>query len=279
VSNSAVDTEKHTFILNHNGKYSNAQYILPNIEIEIDKDYIEKVTNAYFQVGYNWLYETIKRAVRIASLRTTRALYEFVRIMIPDSNWLDGFWFSALTDKEGKGGKGKDFVILDDIAMERSFLLATRSPLSLARSPASIVTEMTSEIVDFEDSAIGVVCAEKKPKDIELATENFYQSNTSFNLSMRAIWGDSVTCYPVVNHDRFLLVAFFQPQYKSVLIPFMDVHRERLVDIAKMNIGSIQEGFKIMEKVNLAMARPFFRSDVGELAGGFASAFVKGFMS
>lgn len=255
----SVDLETH-------GKYSRVVFVFPRSLSSINEEFLTALVNGMFSVGYNWLSEAIARAISAAIESTNQTLYQFVRVMVPRQDVLDGFWFAALVEDKEDKNTFKDIVVLDDVALKLSMVAAQASAKRLGRNAASIVTEMVSEVVDQEYSVINDAFAENKVVNISLTSENYYQQNTSFNLSLQGVWGKSVTCYPLLDSQALRLVAFCRPENSEYVCEFLTMHREHLQALAKQNATQIQGGLDIMKRIRRASEVDAWR--VGEFLGG-----------
>lgn len=67
-----------------------------------------------------------------------------------------------------------------------------------------------------------------------------------------------------------LLVALFRTEYKSVLEPLLDIHRERLEKTAIEKINNIKNALQTVSKINPSGWSSF----MGEFAGTFVASSV-----
>ena len=254
------------------GKFKCIKFYLPKELHNIDEAFLNELSNGLFAVGYRWLIDAIARAISKAAANTKESLYQFVRVMISDDQYLDGVWFSALVS-EGKDAK-KDIVVLDDIAARLSMRAAEEAAHRLGQNAASIVTQMMTEVVDFEDSVISDIEDRTAPFEIDLSEDQYYQKDATFNLALRGVWGKSVICYPIISSGNFRLVAFYKPENAPVLQPFFDMHRAHLEAIGNAQAQSIRAGLDIMKAVRKASGNT---GRVGDFLGGFTGGLIKSF--
>jgi hypothetical protein len=208
------------------GSYSSITFQTPMILRFANSEFLEVLCREVFSLGYNWLNERIVATVRRACCDTNRELYEYLRIMVANRTVLEGLMFSA-------AAKDMDFVLLDDTAMETAINLASKNSAMFGRGPASLALQMMLELVPISDSVIRHVVQQNECIDIDLRADRYYQqSNDGFGESLKSVWGNTVSCFPVVTSGSFLLVVFFLPKYKSELEPLLRAHRKRLCDIA-----------------------------------------------
>lgn len=253
-------------------RYRTVIFMFPAIAKTIDEPFLHALVSGIFGVAYNWLIDALGRAIADATAKTNQDLYRFVRVMIPDQKVLEGFIFSVLI--QGKGApKAEDVVILNDQAASLSIKLASERSRRLGRNPADLAVEMLSELVPYNDSVIPNACAEGKPVDISLKSEKYYQESMTFNEAMQAIWGSTVTCYPIVTDGEFLLVAFYQTQYKNILTPFVGFHKSRLAEMATAKTDRIRKGLDVMRSIK---KKPDLSSASiwAEIAGRFTGGII-----
>lgn len=266
-----IDLFPIDFTLDRPSRYNKIVFMIPNIVKRIDENFLRSLIRGLFDVGYNWLNDSISRAITKAAAETNQALYQFVKVMMPHPKLLEGFWFSVLITQKGSS-RPEDVVILNDEAATLSIKLASEVASKMGRSPADIVTEMMTEVVSLEDSVIADVCKEGRPIDINLKTEKYYQESKSFNLTLQAIWGKAVTCYPIVADGEFLLVAFYKPEYKGEITPFITLHKAHLEQLAKQRTDHIRKGLDIMKSIKKKTDASY--GGLAELFGRFAGGFV-----
>jgi len=190
--------------------------------------------------------------------------------MVPDKQALGGFIFSAATND-------KDFVILDDVATRSSLILASENAKQLGRSAADITLQMMLEVVPMTDSAIRDAVQSDSGIEIDLRRDAYYQRDNSFSQSLRAVWGDTVACFPIVTEGQFFLVAFYMPKYKAVLEPLLTVHKERLKEIAKGRGKEIKINLDLVDAVKRTKRdRVGVLGDWAEIIGRFMGGVYKG---
>lgn len=243
------------------GAYSTVIFQVPTLLKYVDEKILKNLAVEIFSLGYNWLSERIITSIRRACDNTNRALYEYLRIMVPDRRILEGFVFSAAV-------QDKDFVVLDDVATRSALELASKRSEQFGRSAASMTLQMMLEVVPLSDSVIRDVMQQDGSIDIDLSAETYYQQgDEGFSDSLKAVWGNTVSCFPIVTSGKFFLVAFFMTQYKSELEPLLKAHRQRLCDIAN---GHAQDILVSLKLVSAAKEGNFEKAgDIAEIAGRF----------
>lgn len=256
--------------LRETGAYSTVTFQVPTLLSFVDEEWLKQITVEIFSVGYSWMNERIITGIRNACEGTNRALYEYLRIMVPDKQALGGFIFSAATND-------KDFVILDDVATRSSLILASENAKQLGRSAADITLQMMLEVVPMTDSAIRDAVQSDSGIEIDLRRDAYYQRDNSFSQSLRAVWGDTVACFPIVTEGQFFLVAFYMPKYKAVLEPLLTVHKERLKEIAKGRGKEIKINLDLVDAVKRTKRdRVGVLGDWAEIIGRFMGGVYKG---
>jgi hypothetical protein len=195
------------------GQFNAVTFSIPTIMPHIDEEWLKRFTSELFAVGYSWMGRRIIQGIREACEQTNRQLYDYVRAMVPNQELLTGFLFSAVADD-------KDFVVLDDVAVASAFTLAKNTSRRLGRSAADVVLQMMLEVVPINDSVIRVAVQHEDGLDLDLSRDEYYQRDNNFSQALRAVWGDSVTCFPIVRSGPMLLLAFYMTQYKEQLYHF-----------------------------------------------------------
>ncbi len=223
------------------GSYSSITFQIPTMLKFANSEFLELLSKEVFSVGYNWLNERIVAAVRRACYDTNRELYEYLRIMVANKDVLEGLMFSA-------AAKDMDFVLLDDVAMETAINLASRNSAMFRRCAASMALEMMLEVVPISDSVIRHVVQQGECVDIDLRADKYYQqSSDGFGESLKAVWGNTVSCFPIVTSGSFLLVVFFMSRYRAELEPLLRAHSKRLCEIALSRQKEIILSLKLVD--------------------------------
>lgn len=248
------------------GRFDEVCVDLPSF-VACDDEYLRLLTAEVFAVGYNWMSERIGAIIRRAATEVlNRELYEYIRIMVTNKKALEGLLFSAAANEE-------DFVVLDDIATQSAMMLAQRSAGKLGRSAADIAIQMMGQIIPIKDSVIRDVANEGTSRDIELGRDDYYRSDDSFAQSLRAVWGNIITCFPIVTEGDFLLVCFFMTEHKEYMLPLLDAHKDRLRQIALARGSGIRKNLGVLR----ALKRFFASAETAELAGRFTGGFLHGY--
>jgi hypothetical protein len=121
------------------------------------------------------------------------------------------------------------------------------------------------------DSVIADTVNSGRIMDFDLTAGKYYQADNSFSESMRAVWGSSVSCFPVMLEGRMLLIALFPTEFKTQLEPILTVHRLRLEEIAKEKIGHMKKILQILLQVRSSN----WAETIGEFTGAFAASYLK----
>jgi hypothetical protein len=253
-----------TVRLNGIGRYDQIRFEIPSFIENCDRDHLKLLGTELFSVGYNWMNERITAVIRAASEETNKSLYEYVRIMVQDKRALEGFLFSAAV-------KDQDFVILDDFAARSALVLAQKNAERLGRSAADLAVQMIVEIVPIKDSVIRDVANSNHEVDIDLGRDDYYTSDGTFSESLRAVWGNMITCYPIVTDGNFLMVCFFMTRFKDYMVPILDAHRDRLREIALENNRSILRNLNVLS----AFKKLSGAAKAGEFVGGLIAGYLK----
>jgi hypothetical protein len=250
--------------INGFGRYSSVIYDLPSLCSIADRDFLVTLTRDVFIVGHNWMNEKTMKCIREATDDANQSLYEYMRTVVTDRRILDGFVFSALLDE-------RDFVVLDEAAIHTAISLAANSAWKLGRSPADIAVQAMTQVVPSADSVIADAVNSRKILDFDLTEGKYYQEDDSFSESMRAVWGPSVSCFPIMGEGKMLLIALFPTEFKTQLEPILIVHRPQLEQIAKEKIGHMK---KVLQ--TLMQVRPSnWAEAIGEFTGAFAASYIK----
>jgi hypothetical protein len=225
------------------GKFSEVEYVISKSCQAADLGLLEQLTKSIFLSGYNWLNERTIGCVGRACDAFNQALYEHVRIVVPDQQLLNGFLFSAAF-------KGKDIAVLSDSALKMAIQLAGPAAANLGRSAADIVVQWMTQIIPLADSSI-VDAAQQGDEGIlvDLAQDVYYKADKSFSDSLRAVWGDSVFCLPILRSDQLILVAFYLPTCRAALEPILLAHRNHLKKIATEKLEGIVKGFNVLSRI------------------------------
>lgn len=257
-------------------KYQTISYHLPSTA-KVDTIFLTLLTNELITVGYRWLSESITRAIARASADTKDSLYQFMRVMVPNQQALKGFISSVLIE-DSRNSSGKDIVLLDDIAVQMSIDAASGSSLAIQRNPIALATHMLTEIVDAEDSVIPYASDAGKKFTMKLDTDQYYSEDPGFKLSLQAIWGRSVTCYPIITDGPLLLVAFYAPQFDAMITPILEYNKGKLAAMATRQNEQIRKGLDIIKRIKGISDVELWRIGdfVGGVAGGFAKSLSKG---
>lgn len=270
----SIGTYQFRVMLDTGGKFSSVDYLLPRTLAHNNEVFLTQLTKKLFAVGYKWLSDAISRAISRSVSQINEELYQFVRVMAPDEQFLEGLLFSVLvTDKDSK--EKKDIVLLDDFAVRMCLPPAMKAVRKLGRNAISIVTELLTEVVDYEESVFAHAGTVGSVFEVDLSQGNYYYTNTQFNLSLRAVWGNQVCCFPIFASDTLSLICFFKTESRSVMEPFLKAHQEYLGNVAKNNIDSIHASLKLLKSIKLP--RDYSWGNWGEFLGGFAGRFVKSF--
>lgn len=246
------------------GRYSLVVYDIPKLCSISNRDLLITLTKDVFAVGYNWITQKTMKCIREASDDANRSLYEYMRTVVTDRRLMNGFVFSALIDE-------KDFVVLDDGATSTAITLATDSAWKLGRSPIDLAVQAITQVIPRDDSVIVDAVQTERAIDFDLGGGKYYHTDISFSESMRAVWGSSVSCFPLMREDKMLLVALFRTEFKSQLEPILMVHGERLEQIAKEKIGRIKKTLEALIKVG----KSHWAETFGEFSGAFTACFFK----
>lgn len=241
------------------GRYSSVVYDFPDICTVRDENLLTKLTKDVFVVGYHWMNEKTVSCIRRTLGQFNQSLYEHMRIIVPNEKLLDGFIFSAVYENN-------DFVVLNDFAISSALLLAEPNAWKLGRSAADVTIQMMTQVIPIEDSVIMEAVKNENSVVIDLSKDRYYQADDTFSDALRAVWGDSITCFPIVKEGDFLLVAFFITCHKDELEPMLIVHKQRLQQLAKDKSNMWKKGFELLSKVK---ARAPNAAVLGEFAGGF----------
>jgi hypothetical protein len=247
------------------GRYTSVVYDVPKLCSISNKDLLTALTRDVFVVGYNWMNEKVMKCIREASDDANRSLYEYVRTVVTDRRLLNGFVFSVLLDE-------KDFVVLDEAATRTAVSLATSSAWKLGRSPADIAVQAMTQVIPGIDSVIVDAVKSEKAMDFDLTLDNYYQADNSFSESMRAVWGSSVSCFPLMREGKVLLIALFPTEFKTELETILIVHRPRLEEIAKEKIGHMKKTLQTLMQIR---PQSNWAGTIGEFSGAFAASFLK----
>jgi hypothetical protein len=181
---------------------------------------------------------------------------------VTDRRLLKGFVFSALIDE-------KDFVILDESVIHTAILLAANNAWKLGRSPADIAVQAMMQVIPRDDSVIVDTVQGNKTVDFDLTVDKYYQSDNSFSEAMRAVWGSSVSCFPIMLEGRMLLIALFPTEFKTQLEPILIVHRSRLEEIAKEKFSCMKNLLQMLMKVLPSN----WAETIGKFLGTFSGSF------
>jgi hypothetical protein len=246
------------------GRFSSVVYDVPKLCSISNKDLLTTLTRDVFVVGHNWMIEKTMKCIREASDDANRSLYEYMRTVVTDRRLMNGFVFSALLDE-------RDFVVLDEAATRTAISLAAGSAWKLGRSPADLAVQAMTQVIPGVDSVIVDAVQSDKTMDFDLMKDKYYQSDNSFTESMRAVWGPSVSCFPLMKEGRMLLIALFPTEFKSHLEPILIVHRQRLVEIAKEKIGRMKRTLQTLMQVRQSN----WAETIGEFSGAFAASYFK----
>lgn len=250
--------------INVPGRYSVVDYELPIMCSIRDKDLLTTLTKDVFIVGYNWMNEKTMKCIRKANDDKNQSLYEYMRTVVTDRRILSGFVFSALMDD-------KDFVILDEFAFFTGISRAANDAWKLGRSPADLAVQAMTEVVPLADSVIADTINSGGTLDFDLTAGKYYQNDNSFTESMRAVWGTSVSCFPIMREGRMLVIALFPTEFRSELAPILTVHRASLEEIAKQKIALMKKLLKILLQVRPSS----WAETLGQFGGAFAASYIK----
>ena len=246
------------------GRYSSVTYTVPRLCSITNEELLSTLTRDVFVVGHNWMNEKTMKCIREASDDANRSLYSYMRTVVTDRRLMNGFVFSALLDE-------KDFVVLDEAATRTAISLATSSAWKLGRSPADIAVQAMTQVIPIADSVIADVVKGEKTMDFDLTTDKYYQADNSFNESMRAVWGSSVSCFPLMREGKMRLIAIFRTEFKTQLEPILIVHHSRLEEIAKEKIGHMKKTLQTLKQVRHSN----WAETIGEFSGAFAASVFK----
>jgi hypothetical protein len=246
------------------GRYSLVVYDLPTLCSIRDKDLLITLTKDVFIVGHNWMNEKTMKCIRQANYEANQSLYEYMRTVVTDRRILNGFVFSALMDE-------KDFVVLDETAIYNAISLAANTAWKLGRSPADVAVQAMTQVVPRADSVIADTINSGRTLDFDLTAGKYYQADNSFSESMRAVWGSSVSCFPIMREGKMLVIALFPTEFRSELEPILNVHGPILEQIAKDKIGHMKKILQILLQV-----RPSnWAETIGTFTGAFAASYIK----
>jgi hypothetical protein len=257
-----------TVRLRETGTYSSVTFQIPAVLTRVDDDDLKQLAAEIFLVGYGWMNQQIVKGIRHACETTNRELYDYVRLMVPNKEVLEGFLFSAASIES-------DFVVLDDLATSSALVLASKSAGRLGRSAADIALQMMLEVIPLADSVIIEAVKHESSIDLDLSHDSYYQSDNSFSQCLQAVWGQTVSCFPVVSEGEFFLVAFFMPKYKNILEPLLVAHKERLQHIAREHGKAISNNLKIVDglrKKSKELNAGRWAGVIGEFVGGVLKA-------
>jgi len=246
------------------GRYSSIVYDLPKLCSISNKDLLTTLTRNVFLVGHNWMNEKTMKCIREASDDTNRSLYEYMRTVVTDPRVMNGFVFSALLGD-------KDFVVLDESATRAAISLAVNSAWKLGRSPADLAVQAMTQVIPRADSVIVDAVKSERAIDFDLTRDKYYQADTSFTDAMRAVWGSSMSCYPLMREGKMLLVAFFRTEFKAELEPILIVHGSHLEELAKEKIGYMKKTLQALAHIRHSN----WPQTVGEFSGAFAASYIK----
>jgi len=246
------------------GRYASVVYDVPKLCTIANRDLLSTLTRDVFGVGHNWMNEKVMKCIRDACDDANRALYEYMRTIVTDRRLLNGFVFSALLDE-------KDFVVLDEAATRTAMSLAARSARKLGRSPADIAVQAMTQVIPGIDSVIVDAVKSEKTMDFDLTLDKYYHVDNSFSESMRAVWGSSVSCFPLMREGKMLLIALFPTEFRIHLEPILVFHRAQLERIAKERIGHLKKTLRTLTQVQPSS----WAGTLGEFAGTFAAGFFK----
>ena len=231
-----------------------------------ERDFLITLAREVFLVGHNWLNEKAMRCIREVAEDANRSLYEYMRTIVSSPELMQGFVFSALLD-------GKDFVMLDETAARTAMTLATSSAHKLGRSAADLAVQAMTQVIASEESVIVDAIKEIKVMDFDLTKDKYYQTDHSFSDSMRAVWGPSVSCFPIMREGRMLLIALFRTEYRTHLEPLLLVHQECLEELAQKKIDRMKKMLQVLVKVR----EDGWATTGGELLGTFVGSLLKVF--
>jgi len=248
------------------GKFREIMVRYPREILNIDEYFLFNLSISLFNIGYDWLNTTLIRTIKETIKDLNDEIYEFVNRMIQTPSVLEGFIFSALTTDRGK--KDKDFVLLDDRATSALINLAEKSNYAIGDAPAKLVADMVFDVIPIEESVIADVVNNRSKTDIDLTKTDRYSSN-EFAKTLRAVWGDTVCCYPINSEGRFLLVAFYPKHNDKHITKHLKMHKVKLNTIARKNFSSIGKTLKVLDKINGKESVLF----LSEVLGRFLSAF------
>lgn len=255
-------------------RFDECKFLLPT-ELPCNENYISELVKGIFQIGYRWLGYTINLKVSEAISDTKGELYAYIKGMIDDETYLEGFWFSALVYDQEDNEK-KDVIILDQDAVQASLKISAKNFQRGMKSPEKSVTEMATEIVGQHESVIHEAVQRDEDFEIDLTSGSYYQNNTSFNLAMRAIWGESVSCFPIIDANEIAIVSFYRPQYKSYLSGFLERNHKNLQDLALRNLEDIKRGLATMKEIEEApQSKTMVNWRTGEFFGGLLGGVIK----
>lgn len=235
--------------------------------INVNEQLLLNLCSSLLAAGYQWISDKISYIIRIETSKIATGLYDYMRAMVAQNpDLLQGFLFTCLIDDS-------DFVIIDEQSTQGALDLATGSVGKYQRSKESMVLQMMSDIVKFDDSVVHDAC-ESDERYLVVDIFNglkYYKSDSALNEALTAVWGREVICQPVSRDKKLRLVAFYPTSKVDELEPILTAHSERLREIANNQRQYIADHLNLLQKYASITTGPDVSPDRQKRLEGWAN--------
>jgi hypothetical protein len=239
------------------GRYQKIQIKLP-VSLSIRSEPLGQLANTVFETGYEWLNRTTRTVVRQVQANLATALYDYLRILLPQRDVTAQVCFGAVT-------KSRGYYVIDETMIASAIDSVHGEAATVGVSPARLVAEFMSKVMPFETMHCKAAIISGDCIDVDLRKSKYSGPASLYRSAEIAILSSpSISIFPLVCEGQAYLVAVFPTDLKDLLKPVFTAHKSEFAALFNNAKSSLRRILAVLEEPRRRMAY----GRIGEFVGG-----------